>query len=190
MGESVFQRSFAGGELAPVLHSRADVAKYQQGLRTCRNFFVRREGGVSNRSGFGFVNGCKTDTAGTKLMRYVSSDGTGFLIEMGNGYFRFFRNGGPLMLSGVPAWNGVTAYIPGDLVVQAGVTYYCHTANTNNVPPNGAFWFALTGSHLEIPTPYSLGALPQWNQSGNVITLTHQTQQPRELVFESATRWV
>lgn len=190
MGESVFQRSFAGGELAPVLHSRADVAKYQQGLRTCRNFFVRREGGVSNRSGFGFVQACKTTSAGTKLMRYVSSDGTGYLIEMGSGYFRFYRNGGPLNVSGVPAWNGATNYVPGDLVVSAGTTYYCHTANINQAPPNGSFWFALTGTQLEIPTPYSLGALPQWNQSGNVITLTQQGQQPRELVFESSTRWI
>jgi hypothetical protein len=190
MGESIIQRSFAAGELAPVLHSRADQAKYQTGLRTCRNFLVHREGGVSNRAGLKFVAAAKTTTAGTRLMRYVGSDGIGFAIEMGQGYFRFFKNGAAIAVAGVPAWSSATAYIPGDLVVQAGVNYYCHTANTNQVPPNASFWHALTGAIYEIPTPYLITALPNWNQSGNVITLTHLTQQPRELVFEGTTRWV
>src|SRR5688500_13387536 len=95
--ENIIQRSFAAGELAPVLHTRADTVKYATGLRTCRNFQVRREGGVHNRAGFRFVNPCKTDDAGTRLMRYVGSvAGESFLIEMGQGYFRFYLNGAAL----------------------------------------------------------------------------------------------
>jgi len=45
------QESFSGGELAPSLHARVDLAKYSVGLKTCRNFFVQAHGGVSNRSG-------------------------------------------------------------------------------------------------------------------------------------------
>jgi hypothetical protein len=55
MGEAVFQRAFAGGELAPSLAARADQAKYLTGLRTCRNFIVQRHGGVTNRAGTRFV---------------------------------------------------------------------------------------------------------------------------------------
>jgi len=192
MGESVVQRSLAGGELAPVHHARADQAKYVTGLRTCRNFLVRREGGVSNRAGLGFIQACKADTAGVKLMPFVgSTPGDGYAIEMGQGYFRFYSSAGaPVEVSGVPAYNGATSYVPGDLVVEAAVHYYCHTATTGNTPPNASFWHALTGTTYEIPTPYSLGALPDWNQSGNLVTLTQQGQAPRELVFSSATRWV
>lgn len=195
MGESIIQRTFAGGELAPVMHARADVAKFLSGLRTCRQFVIHREGGASNRAGFGFVDPAKTDTIGTRFMRFVPSSGNGFLIEMGAGYFRFVRNGALLEVTGVPAYNGATPYVPGDLVISAAVIYYCHTATTGNAPPNVNFWHALTMTSAtqgiyEIPTPYALNELPKWKQSDNVITLTNGVATPRELVFESVTRWV
>jgi hypothetical protein len=189
--ETIIQRSFAAGELAPVLHARADQAKYVTGLRTCRNFFVRREGGVSNRPGTRFVGAAKTDNPGTRLLRYVGATaGESFLLEMGQGYIRFYRNGARVEVTGVPAYNGATAYVPGDLVASGGVTYYCHAATTGNAPPDVSFWHALEDAIYEIPTPYALGALPAANQSGNVITFTAHGQRPRELVYESATRWV
>lgn len=195
MAESVIQRTFAGGELAPVMHARADLAKYLSGLRTCRQFLIHRSGGASNRAGFGFVDPAKTDTIGTRFMRFVPSTGNGFAIEMGSGYFRFIRNGALLTVSGVPAYNGATPYVPGDLAISGGIIYYCHTATTGNAPPNGAFWSALTMltatvGIYEIPTPYAIGQLPKWKQSDNVITLTNGLTNPRELVFEGVTRWV
>jgi hypothetical protein len=51
MSETLFQRAFAGGELAPSLAARADQTKYLTGLRTCRNWIVQRFGGVANRPG-------------------------------------------------------------------------------------------------------------------------------------------
>src|SRR5262245_55111460 len=155
MGQPIIQRSFAAGELAPALHARADQAKYVSGLKKCQNFIVRREGGVSVRPGTRFVGACKDNGTGKRLMRYTSEPpGSSVLIEIGAGYLRFFLNGGPVTVAGVPAWSGVTAYVPGDLVLQGGVNYYCHTANTNQVPPNAGFWYALTGNLYEIPTPY------------------------------------
>jgi hypothetical protein len=195
MGESIIQRSFAGGELAPALHARADQAKYQQGLRTCRNFLIRREGGASNRPGTRFVGKAKSDDAGTRLARYVGSTlGDSYLVEMGQGYFRFYKAGARVEVAGVPAYNNATAYVAGDLVASGGVVYYAKGATTGNAPPDLSFWHALemngANAIYEIPTPYAVGALPDWNQSGNVVTLTHPTQAPRELVHESATRWI
>lgn len=191
MAEPVIQRTFAGGELAPVHHARADLAKYQQGAKTVKNFVVRKEGGVSNRAGTRFVEACKTTDAGTRLMRFTMSV-TGFdiLIEVGAGYFRFYASGERLEVSGVPAWSAVTNYVPGDLVSVAGVNYYAHTASLNQTPPNGSFWHALTGAIYEIPTPYALDDVFKWTQSGNVIDITHNDHVPRELVFVSTTRWV
>lgn len=190
MPEPVIQRSFAGGELAPSVHARADAVKYTQGLRTCRNFFVRREGGVSNRAGFGFIEACKDDAAGKRLMRFVSSTaGDGILIEIGSGYFRFFHNGAAVTLGAVAAYNNATTYVPGDIVVSGGTNYYC-TTTTVGVAPPGAPWYPLTSNILEIPTPYGVNDKFKWNQSGNVITITHRNQQPRELIYTNLTRWV
>lgn len=52
---NTIQRSFAAGELAPELQARADLAKYAVGLKTCRNMFVLRAGGVQKRPGTKFV---------------------------------------------------------------------------------------------------------------------------------------
>lgn len=191
MGTPIIQRSFAAGELAPILHARADTAKYISGLRTCKNFLVRREGGVTTRPGFRFVAGCKDNDPGHRLMRYVSeTDGFSVLIEIGQGYFRFFLNGGEINIAAPAAYNNATAYVPGDLVSSGGVNYYCFANTTGNAPPNGAFWFALTGTLYEIPTAYAVADKFKWNQSGNVITITHPSHPPRELVFASLTRWV
>lgn len=191
MGDSLYQRSFAGGELAPILHARADTQKYATGARTVKNFLVRREGGVTNRPGFRFEAIAKTADKGTRLMRFVSTVANeSALIEIGNGYLRFFVDESPLRVTGVVAWSSIVDYVPGDLVVVAGVNYYCHTANTNETPPNASFWYALTGDLYEVPTPYALDELPQWNQSGNILTLTHPNHVPMELTFLAETRWV
>jgi len=190
MGQTLFQRSLAAGEIAPSLHSRADTVKYVTGAKTVKNFIVRREGGVSNRPGFEFIEACATNDKGTRLARFVSSTvNQSVLIEMGSGYFRFYRNGAAVTVSGLSAWSNAVNYIVGDLVVSGGVNYYCVQANINEAPPNASYWHALPGNVYEIPTPYSLANSPAWNQSGNVVTLTNPNVGPYELKYFSLTRW-
>ena len=43
--------SFAGGELAPTLHARIDLAQYAIGARTMKNWIVLPQGGIVNRPG-------------------------------------------------------------------------------------------------------------------------------------------
>lgn len=191
MQQSVIQRSFAGGELAPALHARADQVKYTTGLRTCRNFIVRREGGVMNRPGTRFVAACKDNSADHWLLRYeAASEGSSVLIEAGNGYLRFFNQGGPVLVSAVPAYNGATAYVQGDIVLSGGVNYYAIAPGTGNAPPNVTFWYPMpAGNILEIPHGFGAHQF-NWVQSGNVITLTHGEAPPAELVYSSLTRWI
>ena len=188
----VIQRSFAGGELAPALHARADQAKYLTGLRTCRNFLVHREGGVSNRAGTRFVEACRTNSATVQLMRYVSEvEGESILIENGNGYLRFFRNGAAVEVAGAPAWDSGTDYAIGDIVSVAGVNYYSRTANTNQAPASNADdWYPMPGALLELPSPFGSN-LPNWDsQDGNTLTLTKRGSAPYELIYLGVTSWV
>ena len=191
----LFQRSFAAGELAPGLGARADLAKYTIGLRSCRNFLVRRHGGVSNRPGTKFVGEAKNEgPTYLKPFTFAAADQS-YVIEVGEQYFRFHYEGAPVVVSGVAAYNGGTAYVPGDLVVQGGVNYYCKAATTGNAPPNATYWHPLEGNIYEIPTPYVEGrfmapAPACFQQSGDVITITHLEEPPRELRRYSATRWV
>lgn len=192
MPESVIQRSFAAGEWAPALHARADLEKYSEAAKTCRNFLVLRHGAAANRPGFRFVAACKDNDANKRLLRYVSENANeSILIEAGIGYLRFYQNGGPVTLAAPgTAWSAATPYVEGDLVSRLGVNYYCTVAHTNQQPPNAGFWHPLSGLTYEIPTPYTTGGLFNWVQSGNVITLTHKLHDPRELIFFTLTNWV
>lgn len=191
MAEPTFQRTFAGGELAPQLATRADLTKYLTGLRTCRNFIILRSGGVSNRAGTRFVSSCKTNNAAVELHRYVSEvAGESLLIESGTNYLRFFKNGGAVTVSSVPAYSGAVQYVIGDLVSSGGVNYYCIADTIGNAPPNASFWYAMPSNLLELPHPFTNG----WHgsQSGNVISMVSKTggTDPHELIFSSLTSWV
>lgn len=192
MGEATFQRSFAGGELAPSLAARADLSKYVSGLRTLKNFIVLRHGGVSNRPGLRFVGESKTSSTSTFLLRYVSEiAGESLLIEAAANYLRFYKNGALVTLTASPpaAWSAIVQYAIGDLVRVAGVNYYATAASLNQTPPNASFWYAMPGDVLEVPTPFGAAGF-NWVQSGNVITMTSLTVRPYELLYLALTRWI
>lgn len=188
--ESVVQRTFAGGELAPVLHSRADHEKYLSGLRTCRNFLVLRGGGAANRPGFRFVAPCRSASPAVFLSRYVSEeDGQSVLLEIGNGYIRFFLNGAAVELTSVAGWDGGTSYVIGDIVTSGGVNYYARLPSTGVAVTTTTHWFAMSGSLLELPHPFGVRRF-NVTQQARVLTLTHREVRPHELIFVSLTRWV
>jgi hypothetical protein len=194
MGQPVILRSFAGGELSPSLWARADLAWYQQALRSCRNFVVRRGGGASNRTGFQYVATAKGTEVYLFPFVYAAADQS-FVVEAGANYFRFYRRGAPVTVDGVP-FDGLADYVPGDAVVSVGVTYYCIAPVSHVPPPDVRYWHALTGTPpiLELPTPYGVSVFRPpsplyWHQAERIVTLTHLTHPPRELVYESATRW-
>jgi hypothetical protein len=191
-GNSLVQRSFAGGEISPALHARADQVKYETGLATCRNFYVQKEGGVVNRAGTELVIEVKDSSVAVRLVEFIFSDSNTYVLEFGNLYMRVIRNGAQINVSGVSAWSGATTYIAGDLVVSGGTNYYCFLGHTNNLPPNATYWNPLTGTVFEIPTPYITADLAdlQYVQSADVVTICHPNYPPRELARTAHTGWV
>jgi hypothetical protein len=111
MGFSRTQRAFTSGEIAPALYGRADLVAFASGLATCRNFFVRRHGGVTNRPGSRYIASVKDSSTRTYLFKFVYSTSQTFVIEAGNLYFRFFAQGAVI---GAP-YELATPYISADL---------------------------------------------------------------------------
>lgn len=188
---AVIQKSFAGGEVAPSLFARVDLTKYATGLRRCRNWLVLRHGGVANRPGTTYVASVKDHTKRIRPYKFVFNAEQTYFLEFGNQYLRFFRNGAPLTVSGVAAWSGVATYAVGDLVNRNGLYYYAILTHTNQEPPSTTYWYALTGTIYEIPTPYLEADLTtlQFAQSADIITIVHPSYVPRELARTGHTAW-
>lgn len=161
-------------------------------------FIPMVEGPAFVRPGIRHVSEVKDNSDRTWLMRFEFSVEDSYMLEFGDGYIRFYTNHGQVQVSGVAAYNGATAYVVGDLVVQAGINYYCIAATTGNAPPNATYWYPLTGTIYEIPSPYSAANLTnddgsfaiRYVQTGDVIYIVHRGYFPRRLSRFGATNWV
>lgn len=86
------QPAFTSGELSPSLYGRVDLARYQTGLRTLRNYFVRPHGGVSNRSGTRYV--ARANQEESVLVPFIFSTEQAYILEFAAGSIQVFANGG------------------------------------------------------------------------------------------------
>lgn len=187
------------GELGPALDGRIDLTKYGQGAKLSEGFLHLVQGPARRRGGTRFVEEVKDSADRCWLVPFEFSATQAFILEFGDGYVRFFTNRGQLLTSGVAAYSGGTAYVLGDLVTSVGVTYYCIAATTGNAPPNATYWYALTGSVYEIPSPYTAANLTNSDgtfalrveQSGDVLYIAHAGRaiKPRKLTREANINW-
>lgn len=105
MGVRLIQPSLTAGEVAPALYARVDLARYQSGLRACRNFIVRAYGGVENRAGLQYLAACGDESRRVRVIPFVVSNVAAYVIELGHLYMRFTSADGTVIESapGVPA---------------------------------------------------------------------------------------
>ena len=127
MGIYTIQTSFATGEISPSLYGRPDLAKYSAGLARCENFIIHPHGGVSKRPGMRFVAKAK---GRCRLVEFEYSIDQTYVLEFGNKYVRFFRNGAQITKDGEP-YELVTPYLEADLdalsfTQSADVLYIVH----------------------------------------------------------------
>jgi hypothetical protein len=115
-----FTRSFAGGEVSPLLYGRLDLVKTQTGLALCKNFRVTPQGPVENRAGFQYVIRAKYAAKRAVLIPFSFNSQQTFVLEVGDLYMRFHTQGGTL-LETAKAITGITQ--PAGVVTSAGHGY-------------------------------------------------------------------
>lgn len=104
---NVNQPSFTGGELKPSLHARVDIAKYNVGCKTLKNWIIHAAGGISNRAGMRYIVKAKYDDKNTILVPFQFSTEQNYMLEFGHRYMRVYRNGG-LVLNTAKNISGIT----------------------------------------------------------------------------------
>ena len=70
MPTSIIQSSFAGGEWAPSLYARTDLARYSTAVRTMKNFIINPHGYIINRPGTYFVQETKDSSKESRLIPF------------------------------------------------------------------------------------------------------------------------
>lgn len=106
------QNSFTAGEISPRLYGRADTNEYERGLELATNALVLPHGPIKRRVGSKYVAEVKDSSAASKLLRYQFSQDTAFILELGNQYIRFYKNGGQVLESTLTITN-ITQANPG-----------------------------------------------------------------------------
>lgn len=185
-------RSFARGEVTPQLFGRVDLDQFQTGLALCLNWLTRPHGVLDNRPGTSYVATTKNGAVASRLVSFSFNNTQTFAIELGVGYFRFYTQGAKLLYGSPAAYNGATAYVPGNLVTSGGNVYYCVANTTGNIPPNATYWYLQPATgQLEVPNSYVAGDLfdIHYVQSNDTMTFTHPNYLPAELKRLSATNW-
>ena len=86
--------NFTAGELSPRLYGRVDLAKYQNGARTVKNFVSLPQGGARRRGGTQFVAKTKDNNTNAIVVEFTFSTTQSYMLEFGEEYIRFFRNRG------------------------------------------------------------------------------------------------
>lgn len=93
MARKIISQNIFSGELSPRLYGRQDSEKYSGGLRTATNATLTTHGPIRRRVGTKFINEVKTSSLTTRLIRFQFSRDVSYILEMGNLYFRFYKDG-------------------------------------------------------------------------------------------------
>lgn len=136
MAPPIKQCSFSGGEITPALYARTDHALYDKSLRTLRNMFSMRHGGVTGRPGTLYVGTTLNGGNQVRLIPFIFNEtglGQSYVLEFGNQYIAFYQNGG-VVVSSTKTISGATQANPcvitatshgfsnGDIVTIGGVS--------------------------------------------------------------------
>jgi len=210
-------QSLNAGELSPLMDARIDQQKYQMGCRTMENFYPLIYGGCERRPGTYYVGEAKDSSAGKiRMVDFVYSVDTAYVLEFGNQYIRFYVNNGRfvgVLAASTADWATATVYYAGDQVLDnassPNVIYTClisHTSDSSGTDGTGGTpdaaanptqWIAASLTSdlypiYEIPSPYLTADLFElkFEHSADVMYITHPSYEERKLSRISTTTFV
>lgn len=124
--QRLIKNSFTSGELSPRMVGRTDLKGYFNGVATLENWLIYPQGGVYRRPGLRFVAQAKL-AQDTHLFPFSFSNTQAYIIEAGNLYFRFYKNGAQILSGGNPV-EVTTLYVQADIpkikIAQSADTMY------------------------------------------------------------------
>lgn len=188
----IIQPSMAGGELAPSLYARVDMARYQTSLKLCRNFISQVYGGVKNRAGTRMV--AETKGSGkVRLIPFVFNQDQAYVLELGEYSLRAYTDGGQLA--------GVTNQPNNGTMTPTATSPYTLVASKDTFAPSDVgrkIQIALTGFYDTLTitgftnskTVTATGTANYTSLSSRETSYWKFSENPvGTVIFETATPW-
>lgn len=208
--------NFRAGEISPKLEGRIDLEKYNEAAQTLNNMLVYPSGGATRRPGTYYAGRTK-DGGQVRLINFEYSDEQAYVLEFGNNYVRFYKDGS-LLTANAQSITAITQANPavvtitshtftnGDRIFITGVvgmtelnnrefTVANATANTfelSGIDSTAFTAYASAGTAadiVEVTTTYTTAQLAEINhaQSADVLYLAHKDHAPAKLTRTTAT---
>jgi len=165
--------NFTGGERAPDLDGRVDLTRYNSSAKQLRNCIVLKKGGITAAPSRDYLAKVKDSAQKTRLIEFIYSRSTAYVLEFGGGYMRVMRNGALIESSpGIP-YEITTPYSTAqldtlDYAYGGGDTIiFTHPA----VPPQRLLRFGDASWRME-PVPFSPAANAEAGHRDAGVNLT------------------
>jgi len=100
--------NFLKGELSEKWSGRFDSQVYAQGMSKIENFIPFAQGGITLRPGTELIGAVKTAANKTFLVPMVINSALSYVLEFGNNYIRYWKNGAPILSGGNPVETTTT----------------------------------------------------------------------------------
>ena len=113
--QNVSLNAFIAGELSPLVNSNSLLRQYKQGAKTLENMLVRSQGPIQRRPGTKYIATVKDSTDECRLFPFEHSTELKYVIEAGDEYFRYFRNGGQIYADDVNVYEITSPYDCNDI---------------------------------------------------------------------------
>lgn len=203
-----YQPSFTGGEIAPGLWARADLARYHTSLALCRNWIIHGQGGISTRPGLEFVY--STGGSQSRLIPFEFNTDQTYVLVFTHLAMRVIKDGGIVLNANKAITNVTTAgvitsnshgYSNGDEVYISGTGtsldgrfFTISSVATNTFATGTATTASTTGTVARVyklVTPWPSSVLFQLNftQSNDVLTVVHKNYAPRDISRTDHDAW-
>lgn len=93
MKTAIVTTNFTGGEFSPKLQGRTDLEKYNASAKLLSNWVILKQGGIQARPPLAYKGEVKTSATPTRLIPFIYSATTAYILEFGDGYMRVWRDG-------------------------------------------------------------------------------------------------
>lgn len=107
--------SFSQGEVSAYIEARPDLGKRFNAVRVMENYWIFPEGGAFRRPGMRYLCEVKDSTKLTRLIPFERTVTDAFVLEVGQGYFRFIKDRAQILASGIPYQILTSPYQEADL---------------------------------------------------------------------------